>query len=427
MAKKKISSKNTTGDDITPVRYTVPPHMSSQIVMKTLPGAACTLHREDETDPARSFKLYADQDGIICFHVRPSAESGEVARIVIDSEANGEVMHHLLELRPTLKPTQDMPAPDLRRPKPRRTRASMRPALSEKEILNLSDEELAKRRYPPRPGTDQASQAYNNWRRAVSTPATYLKPQTILRPDISHGLALIQHGPATTNNWSGFELRGAGPYAWVTGKWNVPHVTGEANTHTYSAFWVGLDGDGTSDLVQAGTEQENFSIQFLFFNISFSTYYAWSEFLPQQPTEQQITNFPVNPGDEIFVEVYVANAGGSPNLNGFFGQFWIENLSNNHFTIVYTPRGSTVVGGSEAVWIMERPTVGGSLPDLADYSSAIMFDAYARRNNSARHAGYVPYQGDTNLQITMMNGSDSLSTVSAIDAYSMRFSWKNFH
>jgi hypothetical protein len=427
MTKKNSRYKKQTPQTGAPIRYTIPPFIYSQIVLKTLPGGICKLYREDEKDSEQHLKLFADQSGNINFHVRPSSASEEVARIIIESEANNKVISHVIELRPSLKPTPEMPFPTAELTKPRKTRTSIRPALSEKQMLNLSDEELAKRRYPPRPSSDQTSKAFNNWRRAVSTPAVYLKPQTIARSDISHGLALIQHGPATSNNWSGFELRGAGPYAWVTGKWNVPHVTGEANTKTYSAFWVGLDGDGTTDLVQAGTEQENFNIDFFFFRIDFSTYYAWTEFLPQQPTEQQITNFPINPGDEIFVEVYVANAGGSPDLNGFFGQFWVENLSNNHFTIVYTPRGTTVVGGSEAVWIMERPTVNGSLPDLADYNSAIMFDAYARRNKSARHAGYVPYQGDTNLQITMMNGSDSLSTVSAIDAYSMRFSWKDFH
>jgi hypothetical protein len=32
---------------------------------------------------------------------------------------------------------------------------------------------------------------------------------------------------------------------------------------------------------------------------------------------------------------------------------------------------------------MERPTVGGSLPDLADYNSATMFNAVARKTNGA--------------------------------------------
>lgn len=63
--------------------------------------------------------------------------------------------------------------------------------------------------------------------------------------------------------------------------------------------------------------------------------------------------------------------------------------------------------GSEAEWIMERPTVHSnngtsSLPDLADYGSVTMSYVAARRTDNR----YVEYQGDINLQITMVNGSD---------------------
>ena len=218
-----------------------------------------------------------------------------------------------------------------------------------------------------------------------------------------------------------------GTYDWVTGTWNVPSVTGETNTHTYSAFWVGLDGDGVSDLVQAGTEQENYNFSFPCSSLSISVYYAWTEFLPQQATEQQIANFPINPGDEIFCEVWIGNAGSGPTLSGAFGVLLLENLTTSESTTVYTPVGTTVVGGSEAVWIMERPSLGTALTDLADYASARMFNAYARKANSPRHRGYVPYQGANNLQITMVNGATTLSTVTPIDTYSMRFDWQHFH
>jgi hypothetical protein len=56
---------------------------------------------------------------------------------------------------------------------------------------------------------------------------------------------------------------------------------------------------------------------------------------------------------------------------------------------------------------MERPTVGGSLPDLADYVSATMSNAAARRVSG----GHLAYQGARNKPITMTNGADILSTV----------------
>jgi hypothetical protein len=268
---------------------------------------------------------------------------------------------------------------------------------------------------------------------------TVVEPHAISNPEKTHG-KVRQAGPANSGNWSGFELDrsfrftptppGIGltdPYDWVSGEWNVPAVTSEPNKQTYSAFWVGLDGDNLSDLVQAGTEQDSVNFSFLFVNITISTYYAWTEFLPQQPTEQVISGLAVSPGDLIFTEVWMGNAGSSPTLSGAFGIFLIMNLSTGVSTSIYTPVGATSVSGSEAVWIMERPTVNGSLPDLANYGSAIMSSASARRVNAARHQGYVAYQGARNKQITMVNGADILSTVTPIDAYSMRFNWQRFN
>jgi hypothetical protein len=428
-------SEHGSGESGSTHRYSVAPGLSSHIAIRTLPNAICLLHREDE--PSRGLRAYSDPDGLVHVHVRPSTEHSEMARLVLDAEAEGKLAQHLLELRPSREPTSDMPAPRAVLPKPHREGAKVRPALELHEAISLSHEEAVERGYPLRPDPDEAPHAFNAWRRAVSTPSTQVEPHLVARPDITHALAVgealhgrqgVENAAESSSNWSGFELSSpAGTYDWVTGMWNVPSVTGESNRQTYSAFWIGLDGDGTTDLVQDGTEQENFTFDFLFFHISASTYYAWTEFLPEQPTEQQITNFPVHPGDEIFSQVWIGNAGSSPTLAGAFGVFFIENMTTSEYTWVYTPVGSTVVGGSEAVWIMERPTVGGSFPDLADYHSATMFNAYARRANSARHQGYVPYQGANNNQLTMFNGSDTLSTVTPIDTYSMRFDWQAFH
>jgi hypothetical protein len=47
-----------------------------------------------------------------------------------------------------------------------------------------------------------------------------------------------------------------GPYDAVMGEWYVPQVKiSDNNLSTYSSFWIGIDGDGLSDLWQAGTEQ----------------------------------------------------------------------------------------------------------------------------------------------------------------------------
>ena len=122
----------------------------------------------------------------------------------------------------------------------------------------------------------------------------------------------------------------------------------------------------------------------------------------------------------------IGSPGSSPTLSGAFGVFVLENLTTSQYTSIYTPVGSTrsVAAKPCGSW---NGAVGGSLPDLADYGSATMLNAYARKANSPRGTGYIPYQGARSRQITMFNASDTLSTVTPIDTYSMQFNWEAFH
>jgi len=408
-----------------PLRYTVAPSVPTEITMTTLPNASCALHRENDADPANQLKLYADPQGVIRFHTLPSAESEIPAAVVIDCNANGQVESYPLQLRSHSKPTSDMPSPPAGLRKALPGGAHVRPALVGDEALRLSEEELVSRGYPLRPDPDQAPDAFDAWRRAVSVPATFVEPALVARPEVTHAGRIrqgaITNGAETTGNWSGFELQKIyGSYNWVNGMWYVPYVTATPNTHAYSAFWIGLDGDGPTDLVQAGTEQEILDISTWGAHFTFSTYYAWTEFLPTQKVEQQVSGLAVHPGDTISVQVWVGDMNASPNLNGAYCIFHIQNLSNAQYTTVYTPRGSTAIDGSEAEWVMERPTVNGSLPYLANYGTVNMYSASARK---ADGTGFVAYQGDTNAQITMMNGSHILSTVTPLNTYTMTFRW----
>ncbi len=287
------------------------------------------------------------------------------------------------------------------------------PGLTRDQALRMSAAELKLRGYPPRPiVTDNKSNlAISKWLREVSIPISTLIPS---------------NSPEGSNIWSGDELQEtAGAYDWVTGAWNVVSVTGEANTNTDSSTWIGIDGDGTTDLVQAGTEQEAFGTG----GTLVTTYRAWTQFLPQEATESIISNFTVNPGDQIFVEVSMGSAGGSLSLSGPFGVFLVSDLTTSTSTYIYTPIGSTTVGGSEAEWIMERPTFGTTPADLADYSSGSIYWAYARRPNSARHQGYVNCcLGSTSVNITMSNSAtgNTLSTAATPDAGTTNFTWKAF-
>lgn len=437
---RSIQPRRAPNETASPRRYTVAPLIHSPIAIRTIPHAVCSVHADGDSDPKHSLKVYADGEGVVRFHVQPSAATHDIARLEIDCAAHGNLVRYPLHLRVSLEPTQDMPSPPLEKPLAERHEALLRPALSLDEAMRLTDEQALARELPLRPNPDEVPKAFNAWLRCVSMPGYRIKPHLVSNPDVTHGKRK-QHAPANSSNWCGFELLrslkssptiegGVGlsePYDWVAGTWHVPFVTSEPGAKTYSALWVGLDGDGTTDLVQAGTEQEATNINLGFIRFTLTNYYAWTEFLPQQPTEQVISNFTINPGDEIFTEVWVGAADGGPSLNGAFGRFFIMNLTTGGYASVSTPRAPTSVSGREAVWVMERPTVGGSLPDLANYRSSVMYNASARKANSPRYRGFVPYLGARNTQNRMTNGADTLSTVTAVDANSMRFDWKAFN
>jgi hypothetical protein len=436
---RSIQPRKMPNETAAPRRYTVAPQVHTPVLIRTLPHAVCSVHAEGDSDPRHSLKAYADGDGVVRFHVKPSSGTHDIARLEVDCAANGNLVRYPLHLRVSFEPSTEMPAPPLEIPLALRHDVRMRPALSVDEAMYLTDHEALARGFPLRPNPSEVPKAFNTWLRCVTAPGYRVEPHLIPNPDVTHGKRK-QHAPASSSNWSGFELLrspvlspiiGGGvalsePYDWVAGTWRVPFVTSEPNTKTFSALWVGLDGDGTTDLVQAGTEQDATNINLGFIQFTLTSYYAWTEFLPQQPTEQVISNFSVNPGDEIFTEVWVGTGDNEPSLSGSSGRFFIMNLSTGGFASISTARAPTSVSGREAVWIMERPTVGGSLPDLANYGSAVMYNASARKVNSPRYQGYVPYLGARNKQTSMVNGADTLSTVTALDANSMRFDWKAF-
>ena len=429
-----FAQTQSTSQTAMPVRLTVAPTASSVITMKTLPKATCVLHAEGASDPEHSLKIFADDEGTVRFHVNPSAESDQAARFAVDCTAEGKSSTFPLELRPSFAPTAELPAPaaEVVQSRPEDV---IRPALSKADALRLSEDELAKRGYPVRPDREQAPDAFATWLKAVTKPAKFVSSRQVGRPEVRHVKPVTASNYETSNNWSGFELRGAAnTYDLVMGEWYVPTVSYETNSHVYSAYWIGLDGDGTSDLWQAGTEQEITDIVFFGIHFDFTSYYAWSEFLPPQATEQVIPNFAVTPGDLMFTEVWVGNSGQGPSLTGSYAIAFVEDISRSEYTTIYTCRGLSIfgvclnigqtnVGGSEAEWIMERPTVNGSLPDLANYNYSYMYDAYAFQTNGR----WMNYNGANNQQIFMYNGNDLLSGVYPSNGSTMLFYWYNFH
>ena len=430
------------------IRYTVPPKQASLITMKTVPDAECTLSTGNQDASEAKFLLYADQDGVVRFHVTPGAESDGIANFVLECNENGNIVQYPLELRPSNEPTEDHPAPT----KPLESTpegAYVRPGLSAVEARNLTLEELSKGGYPARPDPDKSPDAFLHWAKLVSKPATFVPPHTVSRRDISSKRPVVKLSVATTErgivgtepspNWSGFKLTSTpGTYSWVDGNWIVPSVSsyGLVGVQTYSALWVGLDGDynDDGDLVQAGTVQGSIVILVTIsapgikspVPFEFASYYMWTEFLPQQTALQQVNSVPVSPGDEVYAIVTVGDGILAPNLNGPNAYFMLENATIGKYTIVTAARGNTEVLGSQAEWIMERPTAGFSdgtpnYTSLSEYGTATLSGAYAGNATVGTAYGNGP-----EIQITMVNGNDLLSTVTSLNETQMQFNWHGY-
>jgi len=291
--------------------------------------------------------------------------------------------------------------------------------------VKASDDELLAYGYPRRPDISE-KKAYSYWLKAVS--CTRVNPDFTPVPGRFHNIQNLKSlGTVdstttyyTSGNWSGYALYDASPgtekYREVVGVWPVPNVgsqaSTEAKTDMYSSMWVGIDGDGTSDLIQDGTEQD--------WNAGTAFYAAWVEMLPAAELRISTSAFPIQPGDFLYAysEVVVPTSGTT------YGKYYIANYNTRLAASATINLPSSVsYHGESAEWIVERTQVNGSFENpMPRYGHAYMDAAYAYRTTG----GGICYLCEANQNITMVNGSDNLSSVGEQDLDSMLFTWDNY-
>jgi hypothetical protein len=160
----------------------------------------------------------------------------------------------------------------------------------------------------------------------------------------------------------------------------------------FCASWIGIDGDGSGDVFQAGVESDVNSG-----GTTAASIYPWWEWFPI--SEVQITNLQVNAGDMVTMVLCSEKGAGSTTGTVFF-----SNRTTGESTSVglTAPSGTTLVGKS-AEWIVEAPTVDGGQSALADYGEVFfsVCDAYT--------VGGVTVDGGTGNNINMTAGSATVS------------------
>ena len=144
--------------------------------------------------------------------------------------------------------------------------------------LQAEDKELLVYGYPARPDKDKHPELHAMWTRMASRPLTFIEPQFALRTDKQHGIRNTIANDTSTN-WSGavsFAAKGDSA-TYVIGQWTVPDVVAPGLGSFYCASWVGIDGDGSGDVLQAGTECD--VVSFGFFTAKQT--YVWWEWYPE--------------------------------------------------------------------------------------------------------------------------------------------------
>lgn len=233
--------------------------------------------------------------------------------------------------------------------------------------------------FPTRPDSEISPKLWKVWEEKLSRPRTWITPVFRELEGRTHGAAIkagdrplekptgsAKIANATSSNWSGsvaFAPAGR-TFGWIEGEWTVPNPHAPLFGSFYASEWVGIDGWGSPDVLQAGTETEILDIGI----IKASQIYAWWEWYPSG--EVAISNLPVSPGDLMYclicvnsdttATVYITNE---------------SSLVSTHFTI--TAPAGTVLNGNSAEWIVERPSVNGAITSLSDYKTVYFDEAVA--------------------------------------------------
>jgi len=266
-----------------------------------------------------------------------------------------------------------------------------------------SDQDLDYYGFPPRPDEVAAPKAFASWKSAMIASKTRIVPNLEVT-NVFHGPAKAKAGVSKESkeisntlefyNWSGYvntdggASYGSSSFYFLYADFVVPVARQAFGACTggwdWESSWVGIDGYGSPDVLQAGIEADAYCS-----GSTTSAYYSpWYEWFPNGET--RITNLAIAPGDDYFVEVW--------NTSSTAGHAYLVNRNaNTAVSISFSAPSGTTLKGNTAEWVVERPTVGGAFATLTNYIADPFWDAYAET-----FAGTVVEPGSSTSQPTIM-------------------------
>ena len=200
-----------------------------------------------------------------------------------------------------------------------------------------------------------------------------------------------------SGDWAGYDVTD-GSYTSVKASWIVPTVTCSTSESSYSAFWVGLDGDGSSSVEQIGTSADC--------DTGTPTYSSWYEFYPA--AEVSLTDI-VSAGDSMTASVTAGSAAGQYTLV----------LTDNTRGWTRTISGSAPdAENASAEVVAEAPTDAETdevLP-LADFSTVRFTDV------SVNGATVTGSDSPTQIDMAASDGT-SMARASALTSGAFSVAW----
>lgn len=218
------------------------------------------------------------------------------------------------------------------------------------------------------------------------------------QPDVQQGIAPGAPAGATpaanvSRNWSGYVATG-GPFTSVTGTWTVPQPN--PSVAGVDATWVGIGGQSSRDLIQAGTEAE--------VGRGGVSYDAWIELLPDAQRTVPLT---VTGGDTVTVTLAEQGSGQ-----------WRVSLKNVTTGRSYETTVRYASSHSSAEWVEEAPSAGRQVVPLDQFGTVRFSDGAATAGGRS-----VTIAGAGAKPITMADASGrSLAVPSALGADGKSFS-----
>ena len=264
--------------------------------------------------------------------------------------------------------------------------------------LTAKPAELEKFGFPPRLEDAHHLERYKRVMNHLKSKFHYIQPTFRVNTDRSHGPR--KRGPKdateTSGNWSGGVVYApAGQsFKWIEGDWVVPDVSApQQNEWFYCANWIGIDGDGSGDVCQAGVECEVYQSG----STTIKNIYPWWEWFPQ--AEVQITNLGINPGDMVTMLLCTNQAAGSTSASLYF----TNRTTGASTSLSFNAPAGTKLTGNSAEWVVEAPTVGGAQSAIADYGQVFFNVCEATTNNG------TVVNGATGDNINMTAGGNVVS------------------